>query len=76
MDSHAVPRLCTVDYKAVSFFFPACEPALTVLVGFEAPDVIQRYVAAFMAAVPTGSSILTSAGGFSMREVLASKANK
>jgi len=66
--------LSIADYKAVSFCFPACEPAITELVGFNAPDIIKSYVAAFMTAVPTGSSILTSAGGFSMREFMATKA--
>ena len=61
------------DYKVVSFCFPACESSMTQLVGFEAPPRIKQYVSDFMAAVKS-SSIFTSAGGFAMREVLATKA--
>lgn len=66
-------ELTIADFKIAAFVFPACEPAVEKLQGFVAPPRIKQYVADFLAAAGPAAGMLTSAGGYSLREFLAGK---
>lgn len=60
------------DYKAVPFFYAAMQPAMKKKIGLEMPASISNYCNEFIAAVGA-SSIMQSAGGWSIKELAASK---
>jgi len=61
------------DFKAAPFLFAAMQPAVAqVSGGFQVPDRARTYVEDFCRAVPV-SSMLSSAGGYSIAEYCASK---
>jgi glutathione S-transferase len=68
-------ELSIADFKCAAFFFPACEPAVEKLQEFTPPPRIKKYVSDFMAAAGPAAGMLTTAGGYSLREFLAAKLN-
>eukprot|EP00322_Chrysochromulina_rotalis_P006328 CAMPEP_0115868126 /NCGR_PEP_ID=MMETSP0287-20121206/21128_1 /TAXON_ID=412157 /ORGANISM="Chrysochromulina rotalis, Strain UIO044" /LENGTH=265 /DNA_ID=CAMNT_0003322763 /DNA_START=31 /DNA_END=828 /DNA_ORIENTATION=+ len=60
------------DYKAVPFFYAAIQPAMKANIGLEMPERVAQYAADFAAAV-SSSSFMESAGGWSIKELAASK---
>ena len=60
------------DYKAAPFLFSAVQPACKKLIGLEMPPKVVAYVNAFCKAVAS-SAFMNSAGGYSLKEIAASK---
>jgi len=65
--------LSIADFKAVPFFFACMQPSVESKSGFTLSDAAKQYTERFMAAVKS-SEFLKSAGGFSVAEYAASKA--
>lgn len=65
-------ELSIADFKAAPFFFSAIQPALKSKAGFEAPARAVQYCDDFMKATKAHSFML-EAGGYSIKEFLASK---
>jgi glutathione S-transferase len=61
------------DYNAVPFFYAAVQPAMKAKIGLVMPDRVVTYCADFQAAVAS-SSFMMDAGGYSIKEFIASKA--
>jgi len=66
-------KLSIADFKVVPFLIAGLQPAVEATIGLKLPERAQKYVDDFCAAVPS-SSMLKSAGGYSIVEFLASKA--
>lgn len=60
------------DFKAVPFFYAAMQPAIKEKAGFEAPEKMTKYVNDFITAVGS-CKFMQEAGGFAIREYVASK---
>jgi len=60
------------DYKAVPFFYAAIQPAMKAKIGLEMSERVAKYTADFAAAVGS-ASFMESAGGWSIKELAASK---
>jgi len=65
--------LSIADFKAAPFFFAAMQPGVEAKQGFKASDRVKKYVEDFVAATPA-SELLSSAGGYSLKEYIAMKA--
>jgi len=66
-------KLSIADFKVVPFLIAGLQPAVESTIGLKLPERAQQYVDDFCAAVPS-SSMLKSAGGYSIVEFLKSKA--
>jgi len=68
-------KISIADFKAVPFLFAAMQPGVEKKTGFKVADRIKTYCEDFMAAVPS-STFLKEAGGFSIAEMIAKKAEE
>jgi len=66
-------QLTAADFQAVPFLFAAIQPVVEAKTKFVASDRIKKYCEDFCAAVPA-SKMLKEAGGYSIAELIASKA--
>jgi len=64
--------LSIADYKVVAFVYPAIQPKILEITGFEAPPRILQFVEDFCAASPS-KTLMESFNGFSMKEFIATK---
>jgi glutathione S-transferase len=59
------------DYKAIALFYAAVQPRIATVTGLKVPKALQDYVDLFLSH-SKGSSLLSSAGGWSIKEYCAS----
>jgi len=66
-------KLTIADFKIAPYLFACCQPGIETQASFKASDRIKRYCEDFCAA-SSSTSMLKSAGGYSIAEVIAMKA--
>jgi glutathione S-transferase len=67
-------ELSIADFKVLPFFFSICEPGAIKASGFVPTARMVAYVADLLAALGDAAAILSSAGGFSLKEMMAKHA--